>query len=276
MVTSNIIIETIINKLKFDYSNEEGNSAYKEILIGGDKLLVIRVSNHRTHLQTWADRYPRTLQPSRKLIKKMGNNLPIVYRKKYFFSFVFEDEPTAPDTNVKGKKVVVFESVQETKDIQDNQVLLIIRGLSNFMKNPAQYDATILGNQEKVTNITTENKTTKDMKESKQIVKLNESQLRQVIKESIKKMLNERSLDDVEHTNLYGYDDTEDYADEELVKVANPGDYTSAFIDYLKELIGSQADGLSLNSFIQDMRNGKIRYCEKNDGIYYINDWPGI
>ena len=124
--------------------------------------------------------------------------------------------------------------------------------------------------------ITAENKITKDMKESKQTIKLNESQLRQVIKESIKKMLNERSLDDIEHTNLYGYDDAEDYSDEELVKVANPGDYTSAFIDYLKELIGSQADGLSLNSFIRDMRNGKIRYCEKNDGIYYINDWPGV
>ena len=109
----------------------------------------------------------------------------------------------------------------------------------------------------------------------KQTIKLNESQLRDIIKESVKNILKERSLDDTEHTNLYGYDNAEDYSDEELVKVAEPGDYTAAFIDYLKELIGSDADKLTLNSFIQDMRSGKIRYCEKNDGIYYVNDWAG-
>lgn len=109
----------------------------------------------------------------------------------------------------------------------------------------------------------------------KQTIKLNESKLRQVIKESVKEVLKERSLDDIEHTNLYGYDDAEDYSDKELVKVAEPGDYTAAFIDYLKELIGADSENLTLNSFIKDMRSGKIRYCEKNDGIYYVNDWAG-
>jgi hypothetical protein len=107
-------------------------------------------------------------------------------------------------------------------------------------------------------------------------IKLNEKQLRNIIKESIMKVLKERSLDDIEHTDLYGYNDTEDYSEEELVKVAKSGDYTTAFIDYLKELIGPSAENLTLNSFIKDMRSGKIRYCEKNDGIYYINDWSGV
>lgn len=106
--------------------------------------------------------------------------------------------------------------------------------------------------------------------------KLTESQLRKIIKESVKNVLKERSLDDIEHTDLYGYNDIEDYSDEELVKVAKSGDYTTAFIDYLKELIGPSAENLTLNSFIKDMRSGKIRYCEKNDGIYYINDWSGV
>ena len=108
------------------------------------------------------------------------------------------------------------------------------------------------------------------------VMKINESQLRKIIKESVKNVLKERSLDDIEHTDLYGYNDTEDYSDEELVKVAKSGDYTTAFIDYLKELIGPSAENLTLNSFIKDMRSGKIRYCEKNDGIYYINDWSGV
>jgi hypothetical protein len=107
-------------------------------------------------------------------------------------------------------------------------------------------------------------------------MKINESQLRKIIKESVKNVLKERSLDDIEHTDLYGYNNIEDYSDEELVKVAKSGDYTTAFIDYLKELIGPSAENLTLNSFIKDMRSGKIRYCEKNDGIYYINDWSGV
>jgi hypothetical protein len=128
--------------------------------------------------------------------------------------------------------------------------------------------------------ITNENKqyrnTNTTMKQNKQTIKLNESKLRDIIKESIKNVLKERSLDDIEHTDLYGYNDTEDYSEEELVKVAKSGDYTTAFIDYLKELIGPSAENLTLNSFIKDMRSGKIRYCEKNDGIYYINDWSGV
>ena len=108
------------------------------------------------------------------------------------------------------------------------------------------------------------------------VMKINESQLRKIIQESAKNVLKERSLDDIEHTDLYGYNDTEDYSEEELVKVAKSGDYTTAFIDYLKELIGPSAENLTLNSFIKDMRSGKIRYCEKNDGIYYINDWSGV
>jgi hypothetical protein len=107
-------------------------------------------------------------------------------------------------------------------------------------------------------------------------MKINESQLRKIIQESVKNVLKERSLDDIEHTDLYGYNNIEDYSDEELVKVAKSGDYTTAFIDYLKELIGPSAENLTLNSFIKDMRSGKIRYCEKNDGIYYINDWSGV
>lgn len=107
-------------------------------------------------------------------------------------------------------------------------------------------------------------------------MRISEARLRSIIRESIQNVLKERSLDDIEHTDLYGYNGMEDYSDEELVKVAESGDYITAFIDYLKELIGPGAEKLTLNSFVKDMRSGKIRYCEKNDGIYYVNDWPGI
>ena len=60
--------------------------------------------------------------------------------------------------------------------------------------------------------------------------------------------------------------------EEDLVKVAAAGDYETAYADYLKECA---ADGteLTLGEFLHALDRGLIRYCERADGIYYINDW---
>lgn len=152
-------------------------------------MVVIRISNHRTHLQTWADRYPKNLHPSKKITKRMGRNLPIIFRQKAFYSFVFEDEPSQNDTNVRdGRIITVYESVKQSRDIKDGrQLILIGEALSTFISNQEQYDEQILGKLQPITNKIQENKTTKDMK--KQTIKLNESQLREIIKESINDML---------------------------------------------------------------------------------------
>lgn len=60
--------------------------------------------------------------------------------------------------------------------------------------------------------------------------------------------------------------------EEDLVKVAEVGDYESAYADYLNE---SDSDGseLTFEEFLYDMQSGQVRYCERGDGIYYINDF---
>ena len=64
----------------------------------------------------------------------------------------------------------------------------------------------------------------------------------------------------------------EAYADEDLVKVAEMGDYETALEDYKKEC---EDDSVTMEEFLERMQNASIRYCERADGIYYINDWAG-
>lgn len=67
----------------------------------------------------------------------------------------------------------------------------------------------------------------------------------------------------------------ENYLEEDLVKVAETGDYKTAYDDYREESCGDHEGELLLSEFIEQMKAGMIRYCERNDGIYYINDWAG-
>ena len=67
----------------------------------------------------------------------------------------------------------------------------------------------------------------------------------------------------------------ENYLEEDLIKVAEPGDYETAYDDYREEGCGDHEGELLLSEFIEQMKAGMIRYCERNDGIYYINDWAG-
>lgn len=189
-MTASNVISNIVNRLKLQKDELEHSSFYREIPIGGDKLLVVRVSNHRTHLQTWADRYTKTLCPNKKMQRRMGENLPKVYRQKMFYSFVFEDENTVGNTEVNnGQVIVVLETVKNAQNLTDIQVSQIIDVLSTFMTNQ-HYNENILGRLETITNKIQENNN-KQINTNKTVMKLNESQLRKIIQESIKKVLKE-------------------------------------------------------------------------------------
>lgn len=189
-MTASNVISNIVNRLKLQKDELEHSSFYREIPIGGDKLLVVRVSNHRTHLQTWADRYTKTLRPNKKMQRRMGENLPKVYRQKMFYSFVFEDENTVGNTEVNnGQVIVVLETVKNAQNLTDIQVSQIIDALSTFMTNQ-HYNENILGRLETITNKIQENNN-KQINTNKTVMKLNESQLRNIIKESVKKVLKE-------------------------------------------------------------------------------------
>ena len=66
-------------------------------------------------------------------------------------------------------------------------------------------------------------------------------------------------------------EDNDNYND--LVRIADAGDYETAFNDYLLEGDEDMNEGITLEDFVRMLNEGSIRYCEKADGIYYINDW---
>ena len=183
-MNSNEVITMLVNQLDFKQDNTDRNSFYKECLISNDTLLVIRLSNHRTYLSTWEERYKPTIQPSKKITRRMGGNLPIVYRKKIFYSFVFEDENTIGSNQVNsGRKIVVYENIHRTSELNNNTLINICRALK-ALSHSAQYNSEILGEYTIITNRTDEN-----MNTNKKTIRLTETKLRSIIAESIKRVL---------------------------------------------------------------------------------------
>ena len=62
------------------------------------------------------------------------------------------------------------------------------------------------------------------------------------------------------------------YCVDDLVKVADPGDWFTAFIDYCNETEQDKKTA-SFIDFVEAAKNELIRYLETENGIYYINDW---
>lgn len=67
------------------------------------------------------------------------------------------------------------------------------------------------------------------------------------------------------------------YTDEDLVKIAENGDYDALLKDYIDYQGDDLEEGevVKVEDLIDAMMKGEIRWCEKDSGIYYINDWVG-
>lgn len=151
-MTSGEIISFLVNSLSFKQDENEHNSFYKECPIGGNELVVVRISNHRTYLQTWADRYKPTILPNKKVVRRMGKNLSMVNRTKYFYSFVFEDEQnTVGNNSVKsGRKIKVLESVNKSAQFTIDMLNGFAAALQQLCSSN-QYNSAALGDYETVT-----------------------------------------------------------------------------------------------------------------------------
>ena len=121
--------------------------------LGGDGLLVIRISNHRTYLSTWDERYKPTQQASNKVMRRMGKNLPNIFRMKIFYSFVFEDEEdTVGSTEVpSGRKIIVNEKVYKSVDLNLENLRNIKEAICQLSKT-GYYNADVLGQYQVISN----------------------------------------------------------------------------------------------------------------------------
>ena len=202
--------ENIVNALPYDIvrrvrqkfvTNDDVNDGDDSVYIDTNgKKYEIRVSNHCTHLWTWHQR-------------KYGDSDDITR-----ISIVFEDKDTFTNRNLVLKKprktkLHVMEFVYRITDpnsFTPQDVKTVMNTINRCLKRQEMYEdetGKLTYAKERISiNPIYENKqyrNTNMIMKQKQTIKLNESKLRQIIKESIKKVLKE---DDCR------YEETEEFA----------------------------------------------------------------
>lgn len=165
--------------------NSDKNSHYFELRHNGKLLLsVIRISNHCTDASTWKDRYDSatpTIRLSKKEIRRYRGNyngLSNKYFQKRFLSVVIyqpEIDGEQVCNTIQDGNIVVNQIVKNA-DLLNNEMLVEIE--SNIIAFANNMD----NNQNNI-------KENTNMKKNR--IRLTESQLHRVIKESVKKVLKE-------------------------------------------------------------------------------------
>lgn len=278
---SNEIREYLVSALRLNEDNKEKDSYYGEYKLSGDGLLVIRVSNHRTYLSTWDERYKPTQQANSKVMRRMGRNLPDIFRNKTFYSFVFEDGDTVGNTEVpSGRRIIVNETVYKSTDLNLENLRNIKEGISQLSKT-GQYNAEVLGQYQVISNrndsglfllknlieesihnyfmnisnyqyINENNQLNCNKKmnrNSKSVIRLTESELRDMIIESVKRCLKE--------------DVDESMVENALQRVRNGEDPNDVF-DYFSDF----NDGFAVVKL-----NGKYNWIDTEGNPLSPNQW---
>ena len=203
------IISQLVNNLNITRNNkslDEDDSWYITFVNSSYQVTEIRISNHKTNINTWASRQYKTVQPTKRI--------SIVFQDNDFSGTSMLNHP------IKGK-IVVLEYVYDLRDgrtLSDKEVSQLTKairlaengsftdpiGNAIFSKIVGTYISqnTTTSNNDTVPatkrnygadavseSKNNKSKTNKNMK--KNVIKLNEDTLRQIVAESVKKVLNE-------------------------------------------------------------------------------------
>ena len=170
--------------------NKAKNSYYKALDsrtgVNG-KIPLVRISSHKTHCVTWLGD-----------IKDLGTAMR--FPANYYFSIVIENEPSLKDENVpvKVRPFTVHEYTFKQEELEQSDIHAIIQDVIGIFTTGEFANSTGKGKYDpvnaKVTQQTPhtpqkESKTNKNMK--KNVVKLDENTLRQIVAERVKKVLKE-------------------------------------------------------------------------------------
>lgn len=182
------IISQIINNCQFPkiekLNKGEKDSFYKKFPFFNGHIVEVRVSNHKTDLNTWATRKYEDGMPDVRF--------SIVFQDSDSENIVYLHNPTKRPINV---IEFVYDMRDENTTLSDREVGAIskqIMGLPNALSfdDPTPFCAS--GTSLSGVFNTDNNQQIKENKmKKKQTIRLNESQLHRVIKESVKQVLNE-------------------------------------------------------------------------------------
>lgn len=179
-------------------SNAQDTSFYRVYTTQGSKPIQVRVSNHGTHLWTW---YDRNYNPSASI------NICIVLSQNGE-----NNTNTSVDMRIKDEqgKVIgerkpfeVTQYVYNCQELNNNDAALINQAVLNIWRNGSFTDplvntpkkALVQRLQPTPKQNTENNQETNENKitNKKQVIRLNENQLRQIVTESLKRVLNENN-----------------------------------------------------------------------------------
>ena len=221
MMKSNVkrIISQLVNNLDIPRSGksiDEDDSWYLTVSNGSYQNVEIRISNHKTNINTWAFRQYRGQSPSIRI--------SIVFRDNDYAGNVLLHEPVK-------RQISVTEYVYDLTDgstLSDKEIAMLTKAIraaaSGSFVDPLGMatESDVVGEYVAQNTTTTNNgdtvpstkwnhgmdssieesKTKKNMK--KNVVKINENTLRQIVAESVKKVLKEGQMGFSRDADSYG------------------------------------------------------------------------
>ena len=194
------LVKSVLSKKGFSFKNvkedslKEGYTTYGTLKTS-NAIIVVRLSNHICSMKNWSERYKAKLKANPKLLKRMGRNVQDPYKERHFFSIVFNAFDYNPNDSGKWK-AICNEYVFNPKEVEDNGSIAQIARDSSNLSNGQTISINGITPTERVAIKEKQKVVNKESKQyntnmNKNKIRLTESQLHNMISESVKRILSE-------------------------------------------------------------------------------------
>lgn len=194
------LVKSVLSRKGFSFKNvkedslKEGYTTYGTLKTS-NAIIVVRLSNHICSMKNWSERYKAKLKANPKLLKRMGRNVQDPYKERHFFSIVFNAFDYNPNDSGKWK-AICNEYVFNPKEVEDNGSIAQIARDSSNLSNGQTISINGITPTERVAIKEKQKVVNKESKQyntnmNKNKIRLTESQLHNMISESVKRILSE-------------------------------------------------------------------------------------
>ena len=194
------LVKSVLSRKGFSFKNvkedslKEGYTTYGTLKTS-NAIIVVRLSNHICSMKNWSERYKAKLKANPKLLKRMGRNVQDPYKERHFFSIVFNAFDYNPNDSGKWK-AICNEYVFNPKEVEDNGSIAQIARDSSNLSNGQTISINGITPTERVAVKEKQKVVNKESKQyntnmNKNKIRLTESQLHNMISESVKRILSE-------------------------------------------------------------------------------------
>lgn len=194
------LVKSVLTKKGFLFENvkedssKEGYTTYGTLKTS-NAIIVVRLSNHICSMKNWTERYKAKLEANPKLLRRMGRNIQDPYKERHFFSIVFNAFDYNPNDSGKWK-AICNEYVFNPKEVEDNGSIAQIASDSSNLSNGQTISINGITPTERVAIKEKQKVVNKESKQyntnmNKNKIRLTESQLHNMIRESVKRILSE-------------------------------------------------------------------------------------